>query len=120
MSIAREWLLALRDELRADPELAAELRSLLAPTPATPANDDSQPVIEFLSVPAFCARMKWSRTHVEGLIRVGLPVLGKGRARRIPVRDAEGWLASADAHATRHAVSDRTRAALQAARRAGA
>ena len=117
MNLARELLISIVDELRADPTLANQLRELLAPA-ATTRVVATNPEPVYATVPAFCTRMGWSRSHVESLIKSGLPVVGCGRARRIPIQQAEAWLSqgAGDGAAARCANASRARAAWMAMR----
>ena len=36
----------------------------------------------------------YSRRHVEGLVTQGLPMIGRGRARRVDIAAAKLWLAA--------------------------
>lgn len=117
MDLARELLASIVGALRADPTLAKELRQLLSP-PTESTGQDPEPL--YLSVPDFCRRYSFSRTFVELQLRAGMPLVGKRRARRIPVQPALEWL-NAQGHEQRPAkvaVTGRSRAALLAARMA--
>jgi hypothetical protein len=87
MTVARELLVAMVGELRADPKLAAELRDLLvAPAPAAP-----KPEALYLKVSAYAEHAALSKRTIWNLIRLGMPVVGAGRLLRVDVRAADAW-----------------------------
>lgn len=87
MSIARALLTALRDELRADPSLAGELRELLGVSPAP-----KEPSAIYMRAAEYAARVSMSPRTVWTLIGRGLPTVGAGKSRRIDVARADEWL----------------------------
>ena len=87
MSVARELLLGLVAELRADPTLAAELRSILGVASPAP-----QPEPIYLAVRAYARRLGVSERTAWSWAAAGMPCVGAGRTRRVDVRAADAWL----------------------------
>jgi hypothetical protein len=115
MSIIEAVIGSVLDALERDPQLRARVRELLQHSDdRTVATREPAPL--YLAVGAFAARVGYSKRHVEHLVREGLPLIGAGRARRVPVAAAEQWLAQRGDRDARAAE----RARLDAARAAGA
>jgi hypothetical protein len=80
-------LRAVAAELRSNPELRRELQTLLASgTKLSP----TDPI--YLAPAKFAIRLGVSRRLVFTWLSEGLPSLGSGRGRRIPVAEGERWL----------------------------
>lgn len=104
---AAALLKGLADALERDESLASRLRTLLMPGKADPA------VPVYLAPTAFAKHLGVSKRQVFHWLRNGLPSVGSGRARRIPVALAEKWLSSGTARASR--VEQAARAAAHRA-----
>jgi hypothetical protein len=85
--IAYELLDTVLQTVEKHPDLAARLRAALGVDRLPePAEAKLLTVREYAEHAGYCSR------HVENLIREGMPLLGKGRARRGCVREADEWL----------------------------
>ncbi len=82
-------------EARRDPDVLADLRELIALlASSTPDKAIVEPPAVYTTVAEFAMRCGFSKRHVENLIRQGLPIVGQGRGRRVPIAQADSWLAN--------------------------
>ncbi len=88
-ALARELLVGIAAVLKADPAVAAELRTLLGV--AARASEASE-VQTFMRVPAYAARVSLGERTVWSLVSRGLPTVGSGKSRRVDVERADAWL----------------------------
>ena len=80
-------LAAIVAELRAHPEIVAEIRELFIAPAAKP---EAETVYE--RVPAFAARVAISERSAWNLVKLGLPCIGERRGRRVVVAEALAWM----------------------------
>jgi len=74
-----EWPVHIRFE-----SVDAALKALRSDAPTS--------VVVALSVAEFAARWSFSKRQVETYIRQGLPLVGRGRARRVPLSEGDEWM----------------------------
>jgi excisionase family DNA binding protein len=107
--LAEELLEALTKQLRTHPTLRDELRSILAieTNPSAPIERTH------VTVSAYAEHLGLSKRTIENLIREGLPLVGRGRRRRIPIVEADAWMKNerGDAAIERRARRDAQRSA---------
>ena len=97
-------------------ELARVVRAIVREELAAAAAPKAEPTPEYMRVDAYAARVGVSERTLWTWVRRGLPIVGRGRCRRVPVVDADRWLAEQRQPDT--AIEDRARraAATRAAR----
>jgi hypothetical protein len=88
-AFGREVLLGILAALKAEPLLAAELRTLLGT--GAPMSEVTEEQI-FMRVPAYAARVSLGERTVWNLVTRGLPTIGRGKSRRVDVERADVWL----------------------------
>lgn len=101
--------------LREHPEVVAEIRKILAP----PIEAVGDTVPEFMKVAEFAQHIGMCKRSVENMVTEGLPIVGKGRRRRVPVAEAVAWIRTggADAEIEKRAQLDASRALRREAAR---
>jgi hypothetical protein len=114
VSVGRELLVEVVAALKADPELARELRELLGVAAAKA----PEPTPIYMRVAEYAKRVSLSERTLWYLVPKGLPVVGDGPARRVDVARADTWLRERSAQLDDAVEREARAAAAKAARKA--
>ena len=87
-ALVDDLLAAVAEALRARPDVAAALRESLG----VPMSTSRGPEKKYMSVVEYARHVGLSKRTVENLLRRGLPLVGRGRLRRVPVAEADAWM----------------------------
>jgi len=113
--LAADFVDAVLRHVREHPEKVLEIQRAFR----VGTNNDAPPVIEFMKVAEFAQHIGMCKRSVENMVTEGLPIVGKGRRRRVPVAEAVSWVRAggADAEIEKRARFDANRASRTVAAR---